>query len=478
MCFFGMHEILSCFTKKYTYSLRLLCYDTGTEVSGFVLDSTGKEKIMQKFEKGFFVGAATAAHQVEGNNIHSDYWAQEQLPHTSFAEPSGIACDHYNRYEEDIKLLADAGLNAYRFSIEWARIEPEEGQFDPAEIEHYRKVIACCKAHGVEPVVTLLHFTSPKWLIAKGGWEAESTVEYFKRYAGYVMRQLGSELSYVCTINEANMGLQLAAISKRFRLMAEQAAKAAANAGKSAEGSVQVGMNFQKMMENMKYAAAENAAVFGTPQPKIFVSERTPEGDLLVLRAHAAARQAIKEICPQVKVGLTLSLHDLQAQPGGEAFAAAAWEEEFTHYLPYIKEDDFLGVQNYTRTLYGPQGQLPAPQGAELTQMDYEVYPQALENVIRKVAADFKGDLMVTENGIATADDTRRVAFIEAALAGVQNCIADGIPVKGYFHWSLMDNFEWQKGYAMNFGLIAVNRETMERTPKPSLAVLGGYANA
>ena len=260
--------------------------------------------------------------------------------------------------------------------------------------------------------------------------------------------------------------------------MAEQAAKAAASAGKSAEGSVQVGMNFQKMMENMKYAAAENAAVFGTPQPKIFVSERTPEGDLLVMRAHAAAREAIKAICPEVKVGLTLSLHDLQAQPGGEAFAAAAWEEEFTHYLPYIKEDDFLGVQNYTRTLYGAQGQLPAPQGAELTQMDYEFYPLALENVIRKVAADFKGDLIVTENGIATADDTRRVAFIEAALAGVQHCIADGIPVKGYFHWSLMDNFEWQKGYAMNFGLIAVNRETMERTPKPSLATLGGYANA
>ncbi len=205
-------------------------------------------------------------------------------------------------------------------------------------------------------------------------------------------------------------------------------------------------MNFQKMMENMKYAAAENAAVFGTPQPKIFVSERTPEGDLLVMRAHAAAREAIKAICPEVKVGLTLSLHDLQAQPGGEAFAAAAWEEEFTHYLPYIKEDDFLGVQNYTRTLYGAQGQLPAPQGAELTQMDYEFYPQALENVIRKVAADFKGDLIVTENGIATADDTRRVAFIEAALAGVQHCIADGIPVKGYFHWSLMDNFEWAEG--------------------------------
>ena len=133
------------------------------------------------FPKDFLIGAATAAHQVEGNNFHSDYWLQEHLPHTSFTEPSGAACDHYNRYEEDIKLLAGAGLNAYRFSIEWARIEPEEGQFDEREIEHYRDVIRCCKENGVEPIVTLLHFTSPAWLIRKGGWEAETTIEYFLR---------------------------------------------------------------------------------------------------------------------------------------------------------------------------------------------------------------------------------------------------------------------------------------------------------
>lgn len=427
---------------------------------------------MKKFEKGFLLGAATAAHQVEGNNTNSDYWAQELMPHTSFTEPSGLTCDHYNRYEEDIHMLADAGLNAYRFSIEWARIEPEEGRFDPAEIEHYHKVIACCKAHGVEPIVTLMHFTSPKWLICKGGWEAETTVEYFKRYSTYVAQQLGSELNYICTINEANMGLQLATITRRYRLMAEQAAKQA----KSAEGSVQVGMNFEKMMENMKFAAMENAQVFGTPKPKIFVSERTPEGDLLIMRAHAAARDAIKAVCPQIKVGLTLSLHDLQVQPGGEEAAAAAWKEEFTHYLPYIIEDDFLGVQNYTRTLYGAQGQMPVPKDAELTQMNYEFYPAALENVIRRVAKDFKGDLMVTENGVATADDTRRVAFIRQALQGVQNCVEDGIPVKGYCYWSLMDNFEWQKGWAMQFGLMAVDRKTLDRTAKPSLAYLGSYA--
>ena len=421
------------------------------------------------FPKGFFIGAATAAHQVEGNNIHSDYWAQEQLPHTSFAEPSGLACDHYNRYEEDIRLLAEAGLNAYRFSIEWARIEPEEGKFDEGEIEHYRKVIACCKEKGVEPIVTLLHFTSPLWLIRKGGWEAESTVEDFRRYATYVTEKLGSELNYICTINEANMGLQLAAISKRFQLMAQQAAQKA----KSAEGTVQVGMNFEKMMENMKFAAMENAQVFGTPQPQIFVSSRTPEGDKLVFRAHQAAKAAIKALYPNIRVGITLSMHDLQALPGGERFAEEAWDEEFRHYLPYIKDDDFLGVQNYTRTQYGPQGQLPCPESAELTQMDYEFYPEALEHVLRKVHEDFKGDLIVTENGVAVSDDSRRVEFIRRALQGVENCLADGIPVKGYCYWSLMDNFEWQKGYSMTFGLIAVDRSTMERHPKESLAFLG-----
>ena len=422
-----------------------------------------------KFSEGFLIGAATAAHQVEGNNIHSDYWAQELMPHTSFSEPSGDACDHYNRYEEDIRLMAEAGLNAYRFSIEWARIEPEEGIFDEAETEHYRKVIACCRENHIEPIVTLMHFTSPLWLIRKGGWEAESTIAYFSRYASYVTEKMGSELNYICTINEANMGLQLAVIAKRFQLMAQQAQQKA----KDAEGTVQVGMNFEKMMENMKYAAMENAEIFGTPQPQVFVSSRTTEGDILVMKAHQAAKSAIKERCPGIKVGCTLSMHDLQAVTGGEAFAAAAWEEEFTHYLPYLKDDDFLGVQNYTRTLYGPQGQMPAPEGAELTQMDYEFYPEALENVIRKVHEGFKGDLIVTENGVATSDDSRRIAFIDRALHGVKNCIDDGIPVKGYCYWSLMDNFEWQKGFGMTFGLIAVDRTDQTRIPKESLKFLG-----
>ena len=426
---------------------------------------------MDRFLPDFLLGAATAAHQVEGNNTNSDCWAMEQMEHTSYAEPSLDAVDHYHRYREDIRLMADAGLNAYRFSVEWARIEPEEGRFDEAEAAHYLDVIHCCKEHGLEPIVTLHHFSSPKWLIKKGGWEAESTIDDFARYTRYIIGKLGNELHYICTINEANMGIQVAAIARRYmQQMQAQAAKA-----QTSDGTVQVGINLEKMMAGQKAAAEENLKVFGVEKVENFTSMRTPEGDNIVCRAHEAARTVIKEFCPDIKIGLSLSLHDIQPVTGGEEKALSEWGDEFTHYLPYIQNDDFLGVQNYTRSLMGPDGSLPAPDGAELTQMNYEFYPEALEHVIRKVAEDFKGDLIVMENGIATADDKRRIAFIEQALSGVQNCIRDGLPVKGYFHWSLLDNFEWQKGYSMTFGLIAVDRTTQTRKPKASLAYLGSY---
>ncbi len=427
-----------------------------------------------KFKKDFLIGAATAAHQVEGNNIHSDYWAMEQMKTTAFAEPSLDAVDHYNRYEEDIKLLAAAGLNAYRFSIEWARIEPEEGKFDANEIEHYRNVIRACRENGVTPMVTLHHFTSPKWLICKGGWEAETVVADFAKYVRHVMENLGSELELVCTINEANMGLQMKAITERY-MRQMKAMMAKMQAGTADESQVQVGMNLQKMMQGQEMAAKENASVFGTPQPQTFVSGRTERGDILVMEAHRAAMDVIREVAPHVKAGLTLSLHDIQAVPGGEERAEKEWAEEFTHYLPYIQGDDFLGVQNYTRSLIGADGIQPNPEGAELTQMGYEFYPQALENVLRQVAKDWQGSIYVTENGITTADDSRRVAFIETATDGVAKCMADGLPIKGYFYWSLLDNFEWQKGYAMTFGLIAVDRSTQKRIPKESLYSLGNF---
>lgn len=413
----------------------------------------------------FFIGAATAAHQVEGNNIHSDYWAMEHMKHSSFVEPSNDAVDHYNRYEEDIRLMADAGLNAYRFSIEWARVEPKEGEFEEKEIEHYRDVIACCKQNGIMPIVTLYHFSSPAWLIGKGGWGKEYVVDAFAKYAGYVAEHLGEELIYVCTINEANMGYQLKKISADVMKASKR------------EGSVQVGVNFD--VKNLLLGMLEEGRTFHCNPFGVntFLKPRSKEQEAIVMRAHQAAKAAIKKVSPECKVGLTLSLFDYQPTADGTAMDRQLWEDDFGFYLPYIKEDDFLGVQNYSRKIVGKEGSLEPADGVPCTQMGYEDYPQAIGNVLRRVAKDFKKELLVTENGIATSDDTRRCAFIKEAFAGVMQAKAEGIPVTGYCYWSLLDNFEWQAGYGKTFGLIAVDRKTQARYPKESLKVLGGLQN-
>jgi len=416
-----------------------------------------KQESRSGFPKGFLVGASTAAHQVEGDNVHSDFWALEQLAHSSFTEPSLAAVDHYYRYLEDLSLMEEAGMNCYRFSLEWARIEPIAGVFDASEIDHYRRMILACREKGIEPIVTLHHFSSPKWLIAQGGFESALWVGHFIQYVEYVIKNLGSIMTYVCTINEANMGLQIAAIVReRMKTM-----------------SVQTGFQLPKAY---LVAMEEAKRAFGGTEVQHFLSMRTIQGNNYIMQAHVQARTMIKAFAPHIKVGITLSLHDFQALPGGEAFAAQAWEEEFTQYLPHLQADDFLGVQNYTRKRVGPNGVCEPDSQAERTQMGYEFYPEALENVIRKVHEALSLPLIVTENGIATTSDERRVAFIDRALAGVSRCLADHIPVLGYCHWSLLDNFEWMMGYLPKFGLIAVDRNTMERHPKPSLRHLGGFS--
>ena len=426
---------------------------------------------MTQFPKDFLFGAATAAHQVEGNNTNSDYWTLEQVPGSDFAEPSPDAVDHYHHFAEDIGLLSKAGLNAYRFSIEWARIEPEEGRFDPAAIDHYRQVLAYCRANGVTPIVTLHHFSSPKWLISRGGWEWEGIETVFPRYCAYVARQLGDQMEYVCTITEANMGLQVAKVAQSvLRQMGMP---------------LQIGLNFSDFLTNFLppdrlESKKKTAAAFGLEYPNgihDFLSFRTPEGNARMLAAHAEARRQMKAISPHLKVGMSLSLYDLQAEAGGEDRAAQEWEEDFGPYRETLRADDFVGVQNYTRKRFGADGELPAPKGAELTQMGYEFYPEGIAHVVRRVADELPGkELLVTENGIATTDDDRRIAYIRQALDGLAGCIADDLPLKGYCYWSLLDNFEWQKGFSIQFGLIGVNRVTQTRHPKPSLTAMGEIA--
>lgn len=417
------------------------------------------------FEKGFLVGTASASYQVEGNNTKSDTWQMEHMKYGGYPEKSGDACDHYHTYRKDIEKMAEAGINSYRFSLEWSRIEPEEDQFDEAEMEHYIDMIHACKENGLEPVVTLFHFTSPSWLITKGGWESETTIEDFRKYTEYVCRHLKDEdLKYMCTINEANIGALIAGYIEKMQ-------------GNDSQGQLQIGMDLEKMAQEEKERKEECMRVFGVEEANVFTSPRSPKGMDIIFKAHKAAADTIHQLLPGVKCGLSLSLRDLQYTENGKEQRDQAWEKDFRMYLPVIKDDDFFGVQNYTRAIYDESGEAPVPEGAEITQMNYEYYPEGLEHVIREVHKDYKGELIVTENGIATENDERRCDYINTALQGVQSCINDAIPVKGYFYWSIMDNYEWQSGYSMQFGVMSCDRTTQEHKNKPSMYVLGGYAN-
>lgn len=416
-----------------------------------------------RFPEGFYWGASTAAHQVEGNNVHSDFWLMENLEGSIFKERSGDAVDHYRLYREDIALLAKLGLNSYRFSFEWARIEPEEGRFDQEAMDHYRDVLAACKEFNIMPFVTMHHFTSPTWLIRAGGWESEETPARFARYCEHVMSELGEAIPYVCTINEANISIGIAKIIKRHQ----------------SQGSAQVGINTDSMAQMQKYYAALGQA-FGLHPQEVhsFLGARSEKGLEVIFKAHMEARAAIRRVSPQTKVGITMSLYDIQSIPGGEAHAAHALQEEFLQFVPYTVEDDFLGLQNYTRYVYGPDGYIPPAADAEKTQMGNEFYPEGLEAVIRYTFKHLKKPIIVTENGIGTDNDERRIAYIDRALQGLHACVTDGIPVQGYMHWSLMDNFEWQLGFSKTFGLIAVDRSTQERQPKPSAYHYGNIAKS
>jgi beta-glucosidase len=382
------------------------------------------------FPEGFLWGTATAAHQVEGGNWNNDWWAWEHTPGTGVKEPSGDACDHWHRYPEDIALLADLGFNTYRFSLEWSRIEPEDGEWSRASLDHYRRMCATCHEHGVLPVVTFHHFTTPRWLAAEGGWEKSSTADRFGRYCERAIAAIGDLVPWACTINEPNV------------------------------------------VATMGYLAA----VF--PPGKQDVETRRRVNDVLIA-AHRSAADAIHAGPGDARVGLTLSMDQWWPVDGGEARIERVRRNMEDVYLEAARSDDFIGVQTYSRTRISPEGTLGPEEGVETTIMGYEFWPQALEATIRRAYAVTEGvPVYVTENGIAATDDSRRIEFVRQALHGVGACLDDGIDVVGYTYWSALDNFEWSLGYGPTFGLIAVDRDTFERRPKPSASWLGGVARA
>jgi beta-glucosidase len=374
-------------------------------------------------------------------------WAE----HSLFAEPSGDACDHYHRYPEDISLLAELGLNAYRFSLEWSRIEPEPGYFSVAALDHYKRMLETCHRLGVTPVPTYNHFTLPRWVAGRGGWTATQAPERFADFAERATRHLGDLLSWACTLNEPNVTAMLASTGVIPMGVSERGVQA------EEPESVATGIGgFDPARYRMGLIGADVA---------------------IMARAHRLATQAIKSEAGHVKVGWTLALVDMQQAPGGEERWRQVRQIAQTDWLAVSAEDDFVGVQTYSRNLIGPDGAIDPPAGAPTMQTGWEVYPAALEHTVRLAAEQAGVPVLVTENGMATDDDEARIAYTRGALEGLFRCIADGIDVRGYLHWTWLDNFEWTAGFAKTFGLVAVDHETFARAVKPSARWLGGVAS-
>ena len=401
-----------------------------------------------RFPADFLWGVATAGHQNEGDNVDSDTWFLENVTPTIFHDRSGKATNGWELWESDLDLVAGMNLNAYRFSVEWARIEPVEGEFSAEALDHYEAIVDGCLARGLAPIVTLNHFTSPHWFAARGAWLDDGAPELFARYVGVVMDRFGDRIRLAVTFNEPDLPEMLTwAGLPDFVPELERATLAAASAAAGVEryraGNVMLREDFAGMRTGMT-------------------------------AGHRAAKAAIKARRPELPVGLSLAIVDDTAVAGGEELRDRKRAEVYEHWLLLAREDDFIGVQNYERIIYGADGPVRPAEGVQVNGMGTAVEPDSLRGAVEYVYSVAQVPVLVSEHGIGTEDDSIRAAFIEPSLAGLAQAIADGVPVLGYCHWTLMDNFEWIFGYGPKLGLHSVDRETFERTAKPSAEVYAG----
>lgn len=411
------------------------------------------KKIAQlKFPKRFLWGVSTSAHQYEGNTRnqwtqweakHANVWAaQSEYSYSDVPAWTQIkaearraktyrsddALNHYELYEADIALAKKIGLNAWRFSVEWSRIEPEEGKWDEAAITHYRDYVAALKKAGLEPVLTLFHFTLPVWLSEKGGFLERKNIDYFVRFAEKIVSELGVSIKYIITLNEPQVYAQAGYL----------------------EGNWPPGhtsrRDFLTVLANLA-------------------------------RAHNRAAAAIHAKNRRYKVSIA---HNFSyVYPGDDAWLSrrSAQVLQYTHddyfFKKVVKTCDFIGVNYYgSDRVYGYRVH---NQNAEVSDLGWELAPDNLQFVLERLDQKYHLPIIITENGLADGDDEYRIWWLARTVRAMQNALDNGVKLEGYFHWSLLDNFEWDKGFWPKFGLFSVDRSSQKRTPRPSALWLRNF---
>lgn len=401
------------------------------------------------FPAGFLWGASTAAHQVEGNNINADIWPMENLPGTTFAERSGDAANSFELWPVDLDLVKGMGLGAYRFSLEWARIEPDQGHFSNAMLDHYKAIVDGCRARGLHPVVTFNHFTTPRWFAAKGGWMDPDAPALFERFCARAAQHMAGGIGHALTLNEPNLAGILGGLLPAGLIAGDKAMQEA----------------IAKQLGVPRYV----------PGLSLYIEDMASYRANM-MEGHRRAVRAIKAVRSDLPVGISFAIIDDQAA-GPNSLRDSVRERTYGEWLRIAAQTcDFVGVQNYERKVWNDKGPLPPPPGARLDLSGREVWAGSLAGAVRYAHEATKLPVIVTEHGVNAADDTLRAWLIPAALKELRVAMDEGVPVRGYFHWSLIDNFEWGFGYKYRYGLHSFDSVTFRRTAKPSAAVLAAIA--
>jgi len=406
------------------------------------------------FPEGFLWGAATSSHQVEGNNTRNDWWdweVQGKVP-----ERSGAACRHYEFFERDFDSAKALGHNAHRISIEWSRIEPLPGEWNEKEIEHYRRVILALRERGIEPVVTLHHFTNPIWFVRLGGWEAEQSIYHFERYVHKVAANLCGDVRFWITINEPLVLIYHGYLRGEWP------------PGEKPALIIRVFRNLM-LAHDRAYAVIHGTyEKAGKPKPMVGLAQNIPH--------YAPCRRFSLFDRLSVFVNNLFTVQCFfKSLLGGMLYMPGLLREK----LPWKPSLDFIGLNYYTREFVHFKGfRFPALLGELCSkthhrdtgyrnEMGWESFPEGLYRVLLKLRW-FRLPIMITENGTCASEDNRRWEYLRSHIQAVAKAMEKGVPVLGYLCWSLLDNFEWARGFGPRFGLLEMDYKTQERRVRPS----------